>query len=199
MIASQLIEQVAKPGRPRSAQAENAILEATLDLIAECGPTRLSIEQVASRAGVGKTTVYRRWPDKHALTLDAIKHLKDPLPIPPGRDIREDLLYIVTSVRDQRNKRSAIVLKLLAATEETPDLVTVYREHVVRPRREILLNVLLRAAANGKIRSDVSVDIVAEMLVAPIITCGLNRGQNPTDEELATIVDILLRGLAVSS
>src|SRR4030095_12401343 len=70
----------ARPGRPRSERAERAIIEATLDLLAEVGIAALSIEQVAARAGVGKATIYRRWPNKEALIIDAAASMKGPVP-----------------------------------------------------------------------------------------------------------------------
>ncbi|HEY4851574.1 MAG TPA: helix-turn-helix domain-containing protein, partial [Streptosporangiaceae bacterium] len=71
-----------RPGRPRSEQADRAIIEAALSLFAESGPDGLCIEQVAARAGVGKATIYRRWPGKEDLLLDALAALKTPLPEP---------------------------------------------------------------------------------------------------------------------
>src|SRR5262245_22575212 len=97
----------ARPGRPRSAQAERAIIEATLDLLAEVGIGGLSIEHVAARAGVGKATIYRRWANKDALIIDAAASLKSPLPEVPGRSIREDLKIIAdVMVGDQQRARA---------------------------------------------------------------------------------------------
>ena len=71
--AAEALPPVARrPGRPRSEQAEKAILAAALDLFAECGPDSLCIEQVAAKAGVGKATIYRRWPGKEDMLVDAI-------------------------------------------------------------------------------------------------------------------------------
>src|SRR6516165_3387937 len=69
-----------RPGRPRSEQADHAILSAALDLFAESGPDALCIEQVAAKAGVGKATIYRRWPGKEDMLLDAIGMLRSQLP-----------------------------------------------------------------------------------------------------------------------
>ena len=74
-----------RPGRPRSERADRAIIEAALSLFAESAPEGLCIEQVAARAGVGKATIYRRWPGKEDLLLDALAALKTPLPEPRGR------------------------------------------------------------------------------------------------------------------
>src|SRR5919108_1899012 len=88
------------PGRPRSERAEKAILEATLDLLAEeSGVAGVSMEAVAARAGVGKTTIYRRWPNKEALIVQALASMKAPLPEPAGVSVREDLLAIARALK----------------------------------------------------------------------------------------------------
>src|SRR5260221_13849776 len=93
-------------GRPRSEQADRAIIDATLEMFAESGPDGLCIEQVAARAGVGKATIYRRWPGKEDLLLDALAALKTPLPQPRGRSVREDLVAVVDAMsRDTADPR----------------------------------------------------------------------------------------------
>src|SRR5258708_35021930 len=83
------------PGRPRSERAEQAIIEATLDLlIEESGVAGVTIEAVASRAGVGKTTIYRRWANKEALIVDALATLKEPVPPLAGVSVRDDLIML---------------------------------------------------------------------------------------------------------
>ena len=77
------------PGRPRSAQADEAILDAVLELLgAGHSVAAISIEAVAAKAGVGKATIYRRWPNKEALLVDAVASMKGPLPSPPTQDGR---------------------------------------------------------------------------------------------------------------
>src|SRR5215831_18035479 len=88
-----------KPGRPRSARADEAIIAAVLELLAT-GTTAevLSIEAVATRAGVGKTTIYRRWPNKDALLLDAVASLKGGVPEIGGLSVRDDLITLLHPV-----------------------------------------------------------------------------------------------------
>src|SRR5271168_2462929 len=81
-----------RPGRPRSEQAEQAILEATIEAVGERGIDGVSCEDVASRAGVGKATLYRRWPGKEDLLIAAFAALKRPLPQPGGVSVRDDLI-----------------------------------------------------------------------------------------------------------
>src|SRR5215469_17564931 len=97
---SQPVSRTAKPrrpGRPRSEQADQAILSAALDLFAESGPDALCIEQVAAKAGVGKATIYRRWPGKEDMLLDAISMLRTQLPTPQGRSVRADLVALLNA------------------------------------------------------------------------------------------------------
>src|ERR1043166_4984722 len=89
-----------RPGRPRSEQADRAIIEAALSLFAESGPEGLCIERVAARAGVGKATIYRRWPGKEDLLLDAIAALRPPLPQPAGESVRDDLIAVLGAMRE---------------------------------------------------------------------------------------------------
>src|SRR5258707_9557057 len=85
-------ETTRRPGRPRSEQAEQAIIDATLDLFAEQGFEGVCVEAVAARAGVGKATIYRRWPNKEELLLAALGSMKSPIPELSGISVRDDLL-----------------------------------------------------------------------------------------------------------
>jgi len=87
------------PGRPRSAAADAAIQAAVVELLDEAGYAGLTFEAVAARAGVAKTTVYRRWPTKQDLAFDAISQLKGPLPKLGGVSVRDDLLTLMQHMR----------------------------------------------------------------------------------------------------
>ena len=87
-----------RPGRPRSEQADRAIIDAALCVFAEHGVEGLCIEKVAAKAGVGKATIYRRWPGKEDLLLDALASLKTPLPEPRGDSVREDLVALMQTM-----------------------------------------------------------------------------------------------------
>src|SRR6266542_1733281 len=87
-----------RPGRPRSEQAEQAIIEATLDLFAEQGFEGVCVEAVAARAGVGKATIYRRWPNKEELIIDAVASMKGPVPPIGGKSVRDDLVTLLSRV-----------------------------------------------------------------------------------------------------
>src|SRR5271166_3166822 len=127
-----------RPGRPRSEQAEQAIIEATLDLFAERGFEGVCVEAVAARAGVGKATIYRRWPNKEELLLAAFGSLKSPFPEPEGVCARDDLVAMLTvmcaDMADPRKARRYALL--LGEGRKYPRLMERYTETVIKPLRE---------------------------------------------------------------
>ena len=170
-----------RPGRPRSERADQAIIDAALSLFAESGPEGLCIERVAARAGVGKATIYRRWPGKEDLLLDAIAALKAPMPEPAGRSAREDLVTL---------------LGAMCRETADPRLMARYAETVLEPRREVIRTVLRRGIASGELRPDLDIDAALFMLIGAVVA---RRGheQHPVPPEYAErVVDELLRGLA---
>lgn len=188
------------PGRPRSARAEKAILDATLDLLAEeAGVAAVSMEAVASRAGVGKTTIYRRWPNKEALIVDALATIKHPLPELTGSSVRADLLALAGALgTEQQAKHTKCFWNVLGGAEKHPGLLARYRQDVIEPRREVMRGVLRRGMRTGELRPDLDPDAVITMLVGSMTLPG--RGAAPPDsmgEHFAeTVIDILLRGIS---
>ena len=187
-----------KPGRPRSEQAEQAIIKATLELFAEKGPDGLCVEAVAARAGVGKATVYRRWKNKEDLLLAALGSLKSPLPDPDTGSVREDLIAMVTvmsqdAVDPARQRQYTL---LLGEGAKYPKLMARYAETVVEPRRDVIRSVLRRGIEAGQIRPDLDIEVAMLTLTG----AAMSRGRCeivPHDGEFATrVVDSLLAGLA---
>ena len=117
------------PGRPRSEQADQAIIDAALEVFAESGPDGLCIEQVAARAGVGKATIYRRWPGKEDLLLDALASLASPLPEPQGRSVRADLMALVDAMCEEAAdpRRARLFALLQGEGAKYPRLLARYR------------------------------------------------------------------------
>src|SRR6202045_120275 len=150
-----------RPGRPRSEQAEQAIIEATLDLFAEQGFEGVGAEAVATRAGVGKATIYRRWPNKEELLLAAFGSLKSPFPELAGVSVRDDLLAMVKVMcADKSDPRKARRYALLLGDgDKYPRLMARYMETVVEPRREAMRAVIRRGTQTGELRPDTDVEI----------------------------------------
>jgi AcrR family transcriptional regulator len=187
-----------RPGRPRSEQAEQAIIAAALAVFAEYGPDALGIEQVAARAGVGKATIYRRWPGKEELLLDVVGELRTPLPQPQGRSVRADLTALVEALckeaADPRRGRQYALL--LGEGLKYPRLLARYNELVMEPRREVLASVLRRGLATGELREGADVDAALALLTGAVLA-RIGRGKAVTDARYAEgVVGELLRGLA---
>jgi AcrR family transcriptional regulator len=201
--ASKASEDRAEPagpriGRPRSETAERAIIEATLDLIAADGIAAVSMEGVAAKAGVGKTTIYRRWPNKEALICDAAASLKAPLPELPGRSVREDLLLLARAMHASRSSdRSARLLSCLhSEAHRYPELAARYRQTVIEPRREAVREVLRRGVQAGELRDDLDIDTMRVLFSAPLLYRALARSDDfPTEDLAEAVVDTVLAGL----
>ncbi len=186
-----------RPGRPRSERADRAIMEATASLFAESGAAGLCIEKVAARAGVGKATIYRRWPGKEDLLLDTIAGLKAPLPEPRGRSVREDLVMLLEAMCEQfadpcQAREFAL---LLGEGVKYPRLMTRYIETVIEPRREVFRSVLRRGVAAGELRPDTDVEAALFMLTGSVLARS-RYGQVPLEPGYAgRVVGELLGGI----
>jgi AcrR family transcriptional regulator len=187
-----------RPGRPRSGQAEQAIIEATLDLFAEQGFEGVCVEAVASRAGVGKATIYRRWPNKEELLLAALSSLKSPYPEPKGVSVRDDLVAMLsvmcTDMADPRKARRYALL--LGEGEKYPRLMARYKETVVQPRRELMRSVIRRGMASGELRADIDVEIAVLALTGTVLAKGKEADARLDGDLAGRIVDELMLGLA---
>ncbi len=186
-----------RPGRPRSEAAEQAILAAALDVFAECGPEALGIEQVAARAGVGKATIYRRWPGKEEMLMDAVGSLATKLPVPQGRSVRADLTALLEAVcRDVADPRRARLFALMQGEgKRYPRLMARYVETTIKPRRDVVASVIRRGVATGELRENTDIDAATFLLNGAVLAS--MYGQEPTDAKYAKrVVEELLRGLA---
>jgi AcrR family transcriptional regulator len=186
-----------RPGRPRSERADQAILAAALDLLAELGPAALGIEQVAARAGVGKATIYRRWPGKEEMLLDALGGLAIKLPQPQGRSVRADLTALLTAIcRDGADPQRARLFALLQGEgAHYPRLVAKYVETVVQPRRDIVRSVLRRGIGTGELRENADIEAAAFLLEGAVLA-SMYSSQPPEPRYARRVVEELLRGLA---
>ncbi|WP_395111367.1 TetR/AcrR family transcriptional regulator [Actinomadura sp. SCN-SB] len=184
------------PGRPRSERAEKAIIEATLDLLAEeSGVAGVTIEAVAARAGVGKTTIYRRWPHKEALIVGALATIKSPPRDPSGPTVRDDLLAIASDIAAEREHPHARCFwNVVGGAEKHPELYARYRRDVIQPRREMLHRVLRRGVERGELRADLDLDVVIAMLVGVLVHRS-PRERLPEGLPEA-VIDTVLRGIA---
>ena len=198
MIPVDMAETSPNPDR-RSERSKKAILDATRELLAEDGGVRaLTIEAVAARSGVAKTTIYRRWRDKWELALDAamidvLNTFDDPVDV---GDTRKELFTFVNSaVKTLGSKPYGPAMQGLASEVATdPQLARVYREYVVDPRRRQVQAVIDRGIKRGDLRPDTDPRLVQELLIGTIYFRLLFSGP-PFDRKLGTrLVDAILDG-----
>jgi AcrR family transcriptional regulator len=185
-----------RPGRPRSEHADHAIMSAALDLFAESGPAGLCMEQVAARAGVGKATIYRRWPGKEDMLLDGLAELAAPLPVPQGKSVRADLIALLDAMckeaADPRRVRLAALLQ--GEGRQYPRLKARYLETVVQPRRQAIKAVLRRGVATGELRENTDIEAAMYLLNGAMLA---SMHADHVDSRYARrVVEELLRGLS---
>ncbi len=186
------------PGRPRDTRRDEAIIGATLQALAESGFTGLSMEAVAARAGVGKATVYRRWPSKDALVSDALATLANVSGGVETGSIRDDLVAWLNTVRRHniQTLSGRIMPRLLAEKETHPDLFETYRERVMAPARERVAAVLRGGIASGELSPDTDVDLVTDMLIGSVAYWQYTgRSSDVSGSRIACVVDTILRGI----
>ncbi|MGZ4682463.1 MAG: TetR/AcrR family transcriptional regulator, partial [Acidimicrobiales bacterium] len=186
-------------GRPRSIEVDQAILAAALRMLGEHGFDGLTMEGVASEAGVGKATLYRRWPSKTDLVLDAIRSLKPIVDHPDNGDLRSDLIELVTGALSWGGdgEYTEVVSALISEMRRNTELATVYREQFLAPRRAESLVMIQRGIDRGEVRPDVDVDLVLDMLIGTIIYRSMITGGELSEAMAERAVDQVLRGIAV--
>ena len=186
---------------PRVARSRQAILDATLQLIARDGDVgSLTVEAVAAASGVAKTTIYRRWRDKWELALDAVMidtlpRLDEPIDV---GDTRKELLTFINSVVKLLSTPpyGPAMQGLTSQIATDPDLARVYRDRVVEPRHAQLAPVIQRGMARGDLRPDTDVRLLHELMVGPIFYRLLLSGA-PLDRNLGRrVIDAILAGFA---
>ncbi|MGC1215552.1 MAG: TetR/AcrR family transcriptional regulator [Micromonospora sp.] len=186
------------PGRPRSIRADEAIVQATLDLLAEGNSIEaLSIEAIAARAGVGKATIYRRWSGKDALLLDALRTLKGTPPEPAGHSVRDDLVLLVGAIGHNVDPRATKIMPcLVPEVNRSPDHYQLYQT-IIEPRRRLMREVLRRGVASGELRADLDIELAMAMLSGPMLIQRVLRWHPELDEQILPerIVDGVLEGI----
>jgi AcrR family transcriptional regulator len=183
------------PGRPRSSAADEAILEAAVDVFAEVGLEALTMEGVAARAGVAKNTLYRRYPNKIDLVVSAVRCYTNVGAPPPDTgttrgDVRalvDDLVTIVTATPMGR-----MLPILVAARTRVPELDLAYSE-IVADKRARSAAVVRRGIERGDFRPDVDLDVVVDAFVSPIFYRFLVTNAPLDDAFRASVVDTALR------
>lgn len=160
-----------RPGRPRSSQADEAILEAAADLMIEGGLDGASIDQVAKRAGVTRPTVYRRYAGRTELLIAAIHwtYRYQPQELPEPRDIEEMLHWWAHAIEAPENTRiRRLMLRLMHSAQDHPEFVAAFRRLSTEPRNALIRRVLKREQERGRFPQDADLEIVRQILAGAV-------------------------------
>jgi AcrR family transcriptional regulator len=191
------------PGRPRDEAATASIMRAALELAEEGGFDSLSVEGVAARAGVGKTTIYRRWANIWGVVMDAVlADLTRMAPIKQHATARESFRASMRSLaKAYRGKAGKLLRPLIGRAQVDADLRQAVQSRWVEPRRRIAREVVRRGIKSGELREGLDADVVLDTLYGPIY----HRLHVPyvdaplSDESIDRVVDHLFGGLQRST
>lgn len=164
-----------RPGRPRSKHAEQAILDATLELLAEQGLEGVTIEAAAARAGVGKATIYRRWGSRLEMIEAAFASVDREVQIVETGDVRGDLVAVISEFQRAtlRTLPPASIARMITTALATPELRELFLVHVFNKRRAALVAALRRGQERGEIRRDIDPNLAVAMIMGPLAMTGL--------------------------
>ena len=183
-----------RAGRPRSAEADDAILDAALDQFCDFGYDGLSVERVAARAGVAKTTIYRRYPTKLDLVMAALARAKEGARAPVGSgSLRADLLDMARSYLAMLQSPSIgrAIPMMLASKARSDELAGAHAEFV-RARRAPGYDLIRRGIERGELAADADPAMIADMLFGAIFTRVFVTGDPTGEDYLVALVDRLL-------
>jgi AcrR family transcriptional regulator len=185
-------------GRQRSTESESAILTATLRLL-KAKPLRdITIEEIAQKAGVGKATIYKWWPSKAYVALDAfLRKMFKTVPTPDTGSAETDFaqqLYSVMAFYTSPTGR--IFRQFMAEGQSDPEFAVLFRERFLQPRREAVGIILDRGVKRGQINRKLDREIILDLIYGPMIF-RLLAGHGPLNEQEAdTMISALFRGIS---
>ncbi len=186
-------------GRPRDPKVDAAIVSATLQLVADGGFAAVTMEAVAALAGIGKATLYRRYAGKEQLVVDAIKSVSEAPQVMHGASVQEELVALLDTLRRRSDSTltGKIFPQLISAASENPELMALYREQVLDPRRARFVSVLQRGVDQGLLRADVDLGYACDLIVGPVAYRNLIRTDPPPGPDFpAQVVRDVLVALA---
>ncbi|MEP7045847.1 MAG: TetR/AcrR family transcriptional regulator [Ilumatobacteraceae bacterium] len=192
---------MAESTQTRSERARQAVLDATADLVAEVGVERTTIDEIANRSGVAKTTIYRHFASKEVLVVEAVHACTFIMPaVTDTGSLRDDLISCFSGMTKASfdGRLGAMTLSLMDAAQRDPELGRLVRAQTEQ-RRRFATDVINRAVARGDLPVDVDVDLLVTLLSGPLVYTKLVRRQRITDELVSAVVDSVLSGYAVKT
>jgi AcrR family transcriptional regulator len=189
-----------RPGRPRSEESRTAVLRATSELLHEVGLRAMTTEEIASRSGASKATIYKWWPNKYAVAVDAfLSEMMAESHDPDTGSAREDLTAVMRGLLHFYTGPSGRVFaQLVGEAQADPVVRDELRKNLVDSRRELFRTIWRRGVDRAELRDDIDPDAAIDMVIGPALY-RLMIGHAPmTDAAADALVDVAIRGLAVS-
>ena len=185
-------------GRPRSEKARKAVLDAAAELLLARGLSAVSMDAVAERAGVSKATIYRWWPTKETLALDALYSEWDARPHPRDTgSLRSDLLALLRPWARLASSRpyGRVIAALVTEAQTDPVFAAEYRHRVVEPRRDQARAIFRRAIERGEIPADTKIEVALDLLYGPLYHRLLHGHAPLNDRFTQDVIDMALNGI----
>jgi AcrR family transcriptional regulator len=187
-----------RPGRPRSEQTRKAVLRATAELMHEVGLRVMTTEQIAGRSGASKATIYKWWPSKYAVAVEALlSEMLVESDDPDTGSAREDFRVALRGmIHFYTSPSGRVFAQLIGEAQFDPQIAAELRDRLVASRRRLVRAILDRGIARGDLRADVDPEAAIDLVFGPAMY-RLVAGHAPLDDAAAdAIVDLAIRGLA---
>jgi AcrR family transcriptional regulator len=193
------VSEPRRPGRPRDAARDEAILGATFEILTQKGYAGLTIEGVAARAGVGRPTIYRRWPSKPALVVAAmVQSARIAVPVVDTGSLRRDLIAVqrrqVALMNSPDSRR--VTAGLIADLAADPELAETYVSQYLSPRRATVWQALQRGTDRGELRADADFAFINDLLVGPLFMRAVVWGEPLAADAAEKTADVILAAFA---
>jgi AcrR family transcriptional regulator len=185
------------PGRPRDEAARKRILKAALDLMDKTAFAQVTAEAIAGRAGVSKATVYRWWPNKAAVVIEAFREAVAPeLPLRNTGSLRDDLAQQVRNFARMLSGRGGRMLRsFIVAARSDPEVAAAFRSIWSDPRRFEAKQMLREKQAGGQLRANADLDLVLDSLYGPLYYRFLVKNEPPSQIYAEAIAELVIEGL----
>ncbi len=191
------MSQTAKgPGRPRDEEARKRILDSAAQLLESRCFDEITVEAIAEQSGAGKATVYRWWPNKAAVLIEAFRErISREMPFPDTGDFRQDVRQQMQNFTEiiYWGRRGKVFRSFIAGAQADPEIAEAFRELWIRPRRAEARKLFERYIAEGVARADLDPDLAVEMVYSPLYYRLLTGWGEITGEYLDRLLDTLLR------
>ena len=187
--------------RPRvEGEREQEIFDATLDVLADVGYDRLTMDAVASAAHASKATLYRKWSSKAVLVIDALLSQKGPQAAPDTGNLRDDLIGTFCGMGGLTDQRQmSILASVITAIGRDEDFAVAFRRDFIGPKAAVTAVIFDRAKARGEIRADLDLDLIAPALPGIVLHRQFLLGECPDIDFITRVIDqIILPAVAVA-